>query len=431
MGWRTALVAIVAAGLILRVGVVFASPDFKPNFDSADYDRLAAGLVETGDMPHAISDVVPGGGPTAFRPPGLTHTLAAVYAVVGVDPPERRWKAARLTLALFGTAVVALAALVAFQLAGATAALLAAALTAFDPTLVMVGSSLLTESIFIALMLAAAAAILRFRACGAWRWALAAGVLGGLTSLTRANGVLVLAAVAAAAFRTRRAAAIAVLACGVVVIAPWTIRNAVELDAFVPVSSETGFTVAGMYNELADERRARWTIAADDLIDVRREHPRAQEAEWDEALLERAKEYVLDHPVYPLEVAFWNSLRLVSLYEPGHDREVLQEGVGIPSAVAAAGVYGAWAMVPLIIALFVLGRGWGLPGFLWFVAVAMAASAVLLGGGNARYRAPVQVLMVVGAAASFARGRDPGTTTPWTQLSSAPSAPGSASTAPT
>lgn len=426
MGWRAALVAIVAAGLILRIAVVLASPDFKPNYDSADYDRLAAGLVRTGDMPHAIRDVVPGGGPTAFRPPGLTHLLAGVYAVVGVDPPARRWTAARLTLAILGAAAAALAALVALQLAGPAAALAAAAVTALDPTLVMVGSSILTESLFIALMLAAAAAVLRFRATGAMRWAVAAGALAGLTSLTRANGVLVLLAVAAAALPRRPTAALAALAAGVLVIAPWTVRNAVELDAFIPVASGTGFTAAGMYNEEADERGGRWTLAAGYIEDVRRERPNAREAEWDGELLARAREYVFDHPAYPLEVAFWNTLRLAGVHQPGYDRDELQEGVGIPSPVAAAGVYGAYVMLPLIALGFALGRRWGLPPFLWFVAATMALSAILLGGGNARYRAPVEVLLIVGAAVAFL-----GTRTTWTRPSSAPSATGSASTAPT
>lgn len=403
--------AIVAAGLLLRIAVVLGSPDFRPNYDSADYDRLAAGLAATGDMPHAIRDVVPGGGPTAFRPPGLTHTLAGVYAVVGVDPPARRWKAGRLVLALLGAAVVALAALVAFQLAGRPAATAAAALTAFDPTLVMAGSSLLTEPLFMTLLLAAAASILRLRATGALRWAVAAGAFAGLASLTRANGVLVLVAVAVAAaagagpLRARLRAPALVLACGVLAVAPWTIRNAVELGAFVPVSTETGFTAAGMYNADADANHGRWNVPVGHMAAVRREHPRAEEAEWDEALTRRAADYVLDHPAYPFETAFWNTLRLAALHDAGRDRRELQEGVGIPPAVAAAGVYGAYPMLVLIALGFARGRRRGLPPFLWFVAIAMAASAVLLGGGNARYRAPVELLLAIGAASAWAGRR--------------------------
>ena len=426
MGWRAALVAIVAAGLILRVAIVFASPDFKPNFDSADYDRLAAGLARTGHLPGTVPAIVPGGGATAFRPPALPHALAAAYVVAGVDKPGRRWKAGRLTLAIFGAAAAAFAALVALQLAGQAAALGAAALTAIAPALLMSGSSLLTEPIFITLMLAAAAAILRYRATGALRWAIAAGVLGGLTSLTRANGVLVLVAVSAAAWPRSRGAVAAVLACGALVVAPWTIRNAIELDAFVPVSTETGFTVAGMYNGQADEAHGRWTLAAGYITEIRREHPDAQEPEWDEALLARAREYVADHPAYPLDVAAFNSLRLFSLYQPEHDREVLQEGVGIPPALAAIGVYGAYPVLALVLIGFARGRGAGLPAFLWFVVAALALSAILLGGGNARYRAPVEVLLIVGASVAYL-----GTKRSWTPPSSAPSAPGSASTAPT
>src|SRR5581483_4865128 len=41
--------------------------------------------------------------------------------------------------------------------------------------------------------------------------------------------------------------AVLVLACAVT-IAPWTIRNAVVLHRFIPITDETGITLRGTYN---------------------------------------------------------------------------------------------------------------------------------------------------------------------------------------
>src|SRR5215217_1823093 len=245
---RIALV-LVAVALILRLGFVLATPGYAPQHDDRDYDRLACGLVagegytRTGPpmRPKACADG-PTGHPTAFRPPGFPMFLAAVYTVsepLGVD----RWLAARLAQAVLGTVVVGLLGLVAWQLFGRRAALAAMALGALFPPAIVLGGSLLSETLFCALMLAAtAAALADRRAGGDRRWLVVAGLICGLAVLTRSNAPALIIAIAA------------------LVVAPWTLRNAIELDGFAPVTTEAGSALAGTYND-ATRRDPEWPAA--------------------------------------------------------------------------------------------------------------------------------------------------------------------------
>src|SRR5215218_9467190 len=156
--------ALLAAALLLRLAFVLATPGYAPQHDDRDYDRLACGLV-AGDgytragpaTPPQGCGEGPTGRPTAFRPPGFPMFLAAVYTVtepLGIE----RWTAARVAQALLGTAVVALLGVVAWLLFGRRTALVTMALGAVFPPMVVLGGSLLGETLFVALMLAALAA---------------------------------------------------------------------------------------------------------------------------------------------------------------------------------------------------------------------------------------------------------------------------------
>lgn len=408
MSWRAAFIAIVVAGLLLRLGLVLATADtFQPGSDSADFDRHGVALATTGEV-SAENPIAPGKGPTAFRPPGFIYTLGATYAVVGTEDAKLRWTAARIVQVLLGGLAAALGGLLALQLAGRGAAVATAALLAFDPTLVMLSTSLLSEPLFIAVMLGAALAVTRYSHDPRWRWVVAAGVLAGVATVTRANGLIVVLAVGLAAWATARRrspgagarAALVVALSAACVVAPWTIRNVRTLDAFVPVSTETGYTLAGMYNRDADAADARWTVPFRAMLQIAEEQPRARDAQWDAELTEHALAYIRDDPAYLLEVGFWNALRITGFYQPGRDRE-LEELVGIPPQAAAAGVYGAFAVMPLLLLGLIAGGRRALPGHLWLAAALLAASAIFAGGGNARYRAPTEAILIVGAGSGL------------------------------
>ena len=157
---------------------------------------------------------------------------------------------------MVGTAVVGLIGLVALDAFGEGVAFAALALAAAYPVLIELSTIMVAENLLTALALAAIWAMLRAsRAKRAYRWIAAAGVLTGLATLAHENGILLLLPLGAAVWglgRTRglgRPKPLAVLiATTALAIAPWTIRNAVLLHRFIPVSDETGITLVGAYN---------------------------------------------------------------------------------------------------------------------------------------------------------------------------------------
>jgi hypothetical protein len=139
-------------------------------------------------------------------------------------------------------------------LAGA-AGLLAALGVAVYPALLEYQGMLMTEPLAATLLAGAVLAVLWARdEDGIVRWALPGFLLGAL-ALVRPEylgvGVLLAALVLLSGLRDWRralAAAAVVLAGLVVVVAPWTVRNAVTLHRFVPVSTGGGQVLfAGTY----------------------------------------------------------------------------------------------------------------------------------------------------------------------------------------
>src|SRR5262249_39137881 len=136
-------------------------------------------------------------------------------------------------------------------------------------------------------------------------WALAAGALVGLAALARVDGLILLAGVLPLIGLKR--SPYVLLACALA-IAPWTIRNALELHAFVPVSTESGATLAGTYNAASmDDGFApgSWVLLrhTPDLAVIETHMaPVAQ----DRALRDAALRFVEAHPWYPAEVLTFN-----------------------------------------------------------------------------------------------------------------------------
>jgi 4-amino-4-deoxy-L-arabinose transferase-like glycosyltransferase len=204
-------------------------------------------------------------GQTAFRPPGCPYLLAGIYSLSGVERAKTptRLRAGRIANALVGTAIVALIGVLCAQLFDRRVALVAMALGAVYLPLILVGGSLMSEPLFAALLLGAqAAAIQHRRSAHRYRWALLAGVLGGLAILTRANAAILLAPLVVGVWDARPrwswpalAPPAALVAVVLAAVAPWTIRNAVVFDSFVPLSTQLGTALAGTYNDVARSDR--------------------------------------------------------------------------------------------------------------------------------------------------------------------------------
>jgi 4-amino-4-deoxy-L-arabinose transferase-like glycosyltransferase len=405
--FNLALGAIVVLALAVRVFAAFEVNSIVPQSDAADFDRHAISLADGDGYPDTLP-VVGGHGPTAFRAPLYPFALAAVYLFTDTHDESARWLAGRLEQAVIGALVVALIALVALQLWGRRPALIAAAIAAVYPPLILAGTSLLTEPLFTALLLAGVAALLRYRSTGQQvGWLIAAGACAGLASLTRGNGIAIVLIFALGAWVARprwswRAmiGPATLVACAVLVVAPWTVRNASELHAFVPVTDQTGVAIGGQYNDVAKANDWSWVgpwqvpafapIYAGNRLD---------EVEISRRLTDGGIDYVRDHPGAVPSAAFHNTLRLFSLKDPVTFERTSAQFVGEPQGLAQAGVYSFWvvAVLALIGAFSPLARR--LPGFIWAIVPLLFVSIVFV-AGSSRYRAPLEPVFLLLAAAA-------------------------------
>jgi 4-amino-4-deoxy-L-arabinose transferase-like glycosyltransferase len=409
-----ALLGILALALLLRVGVIAGTWDDQPFGDAADFNRHAISLTLVGTYaPTAFAEPF---GASALRPPAYPYLLGAIYEVVGI-----KFNAARLVGALLGTLSVALVYLLALRLWGARHARWAAGLTAVFPPLVWLCAGLLSENLFVPLVLGAALALVEWRRDRRLRWALAAGALIGVATLTRTNGALLLLPAAVALLPARpvpwRSAA-ALAAAFALVLVPWTIRNAAVFGDFLPLGTQSGYTIAGQYNSQAaapGDLRAAWRVPQD-VPELRGlfGRPGLDEAEVDRELRARGLRFARENPDHVWSVLHLNTRRLFDA-GPGHEFVSGLSYTEIGVAKAWRGGLGIWVNLMLLLAvagLVVMARRRTLgPLFVWLVPVVLFAGVVWL-LGPPRYRAPLDpFLLMLGAGAIVAfrerRGRRP------------------------
>jgi 4-amino-4-deoxy-L-arabinose transferase-like glycosyltransferase len=187
--------------------------------------------------------------PSAEFPP-LFPLLLAGFDLVGASTVS----AQRLFITVLSLATVVLIGLLSRRVAGPTVGVMAAAFAAIYPMIWMSDAALMSESLY--LFLVVAALLLLYRIIDEpgrmSTWAFFGGV-GGLAALTRSQGIWlplflgVPAAlfVGAGSWKRRVLHLVAVIGVSAAVIAPWTIRNADRFNTFVPLSTNFGLGLLG------------------------------------------------------------------------------------------------------------------------------------------------------------------------------------------
>lgn len=267
-----ALVAVLLLGLGLRLGEAWDGR--APVYDAAAYAAIAANLEEGDGFTVGAGATQP----SSNYSPGVPLLVAGLYEVSGgVDE-----RFARVVLALFGALSVLFAYLIGRRLGSgsrvpappgqtqhslkkapyrgqdsaiAWGALAGALVVAVYPALLEYQGMPMGEPLAATLLSGGVLGVLWAWEGGRSRWLLP-GALFGALALVRPEylGVAVLVALVVAARELRvdgrrsllRAAVF--LAAALTVIAPWTIRNAIVLDRFVPISTGGGQVLfAGTY----------------------------------------------------------------------------------------------------------------------------------------------------------------------------------------
>jgi 4-amino-4-deoxy-L-arabinose transferase-like glycosyltransferase len=407
--------AIVLLALLLRVAVIAADDGYQPANDSFEYDYLARSIAAGDGYPP--SGYLLQGGPTAFRGPAYPALLGAAYALSGDSVTV-----GRLLGALLGAAAVALLYLLAKRVWGHRVALVAAALAAVFPPLVLLSRDLLSEPLFLVLELGAVLCVLEYRRSGRLlRWSVAAGVLCGLAILTRPNGFILTIPIALGLWTLRPrlqlaswAAPAVCLLCTLATITPWVIRDAVEFGRLVPTTTSSGVAAAGTYNEASYRSGDAGAWRNPQAIPRFRPlftTPGIDEATVDATLRGEARDFAWQHPGYVAEAVAWNLLRLFEISGGSvvdkHGDPIYERGIGSATPTServGLAILGVLAAV----GLFTLFVPWGAnagklprvprgPLFLWLVPILMLAATLPI-AGVPRYRLMADPFLLILAA---------------------------------
>jgi 4-amino-4-deoxy-L-arabinose transferase-like glycosyltransferase len=409
--FAVAVVAVVVAALGLRLGYVALTPGYRIAHDARDYDAHAVSIAIGEGFSERLT-----GKPTAFRPPGYAYLLGGAYHVFGVErgADAERIRVARRLGAVLGTLGVALIGILAAQLLGRAVGLGATGLAAIYVPSMLVSAAIMSEQLFVVLMLAAlVTAIHQRRSAHRHRFALLAGLLAGLAVLTRANGLVLLAPLALAVWPAPRRSwrslgpPAVLVAVALAAVAPWTIRNAVELRAFVPVTTQLGWALAGTYNADARADRAnpgswRSLRRVDEYEPLVRDFPTAPEVVMEGRLRRAGLEFAGEHPGYLATVAYWNTRRLLDLASWRWSRHTAGT-VGVDPGWSDAGVVCFWVFAALALAGATRRAARRVPGYVWAVPLVMYLSVVFLAAETPRYRAPLDPFIVLLAALALTR----------------------------
>lgn len=330
--WRTYTLRVSTVALLvgtltllaltLRLVWIFYTSTLPLGGDPHWYYVVASNLAH-GDgfvaRPHPIFGEVPGAGsPTAFWPPGYPFALAALFKVTGLG-----FTAPQIMNAVLGALTVPFVFALGRSIFDQRAGLLAAGIFAVYPNVIAGMPLLFPEPLFTLIFIGALYVLTIRPAERSWLVYAGFGVLAGLACLTRGQG-LVLLPIAICYWLARdgwrpalRSACLAFVAA-VLLIAPWTLRNAVQLHAFIPISTNSGAALRVGHGP-ESIGTTKWTSDEVDGLDMQHamNNP-ATEVHAYRVYTRLAIDYALTHPSREVELT---KLKLWNLYRS--DAEII------------------------------------------------------------------------------------------------------------
>ncbi|MEO6652671.1 MAG: glycosyltransferase family 39 protein [Ilumatobacteraceae bacterium] len=407
VAWRWFPHAVVLAlSVALRVAwVVWVDRDGFVLNDAMMYNANAVAINE------GLGFRPPQGGPSAQWPPAYSAILAGIYWAFGVNP-----FLGELFNALVGAVTVVMLMLLIERMVdgrnGRRAAVVGGVMFAVLPGPILWTDVLVTETLYTGLFVLFL--LVLSAAKPTWPWLVATGAVIGIGGLVRGEaltwGLLPIVLFWRDLPRlelVKRIVGVAVVA--MVVLAPWTIRNAIVMDAFVPVATNASATLWSGHHEGATGAQ---TYPPESYYQQFDQEAPLRELESGRALRNDAIRYMLTHPIRELELI---PLKLIHLNRG--DSYALDwvndapdvapisaidvERIGVLSDIGYFGL-----LVLFVLGAFVLGRQF------WSTRMGRVFSASLLTAlflygflyyGNYRYRLAYEPLMVVVAAVFLVR----------------------------
>jgi 4-amino-4-deoxy-L-arabinose transferase-like glycosyltransferase len=392
--FATALALIAAAGLVARLlYALVVMHDVPVGGDGLEFHILANQLAD-GDGYIQPLIVSPTHVPTADKPP-LYPLLLALPSLLG-------WKtlvAHRVVSCLMGAALVVGVGLLGRRVGGERVGLLAAAIAAVYPALVVLDGSLRSESLYAPLIAFLLLAAYRLVDRPSTRRAVAVGALIGLTVLVRSEAVLLGVLLLLTAMkqlpsgaRLRRTAVAVVVA--LLFVTPWLARNWAEFDRPL-LSTNEGSLLYGANCHAAYYSGQIGTWPCYPRLTV---SPGRDEADVSSELRSTGLRYAGDHASRLPAVAAVRVLRTFDLWSPNRATRLEADIGNRDLTTYRVGVAIYYLLAPLAVAgALILRRRGELLGFL-LAPLALVVVASVLGYGTPRFRVPLEIPLVVLAA---------------------------------
>jgi hypothetical protein len=433
--WGVALAGLVLLGLVLRLLYAHFAAVGGGRGDDLWY-HVMANAIANGHGLRVPREYLTGGGsltdytgasvPTAYHPP-LFPALLAIPSKLGLTSYGEQ----RAVGCAMGAATVAVIGVAGRRLAGDRFGLAAAALAAVYLPLIANESALMSESLYGLTIAATILAAIWFGEAPSVRRAAVLGAAIGVAALTRAEALALV--VLLLPFAVRRAPggrlklAGAALLATAVVVAPWCVRNTVEFDRPVGVSTGDGGVLAGANNRAAYHgfQAGAWNLGG-----LRLPRPDRADRFNDAALSARLRhkglDYAGEHAGRLPAVVAMRVLRTWSVWPLDPSKKVAYNAFvgGRDRTAEWATLVMGWIVMALAVAGAVALRRRAVPLAPLAAPIALVTLVSVLFFGDVRFREAADVSLVLLAAAAV----------PWTlrgggASAAAPSAPAQASPA--
>jgi len=409
--WAENGLALFAVALGLRVAYAWVAigPHAQPYSDPLEYDTVAWNLAR------GLGFALDSGGvhyPSATSPPLLPWITGLLYSAIG-----HHYFAAVVLQCVIGALAPVLLAAFGTAMFGSAVGRLAGWLAAVHPLLVFMCGYLLTESLFVTTLLLALVLSVDWIKTPRPARALGAGIAWGLANLARPTAlVLPLALFAwgwvplglALSARERMRQMVMVLLGMALVIGPWTLRNAIELHAFIPVAARGGSGLLVGNNAAVWNDPVKRGGASNDAWDhlLQNEARGLSEPQVQALAQAHALAFLREH------VAEWPAMAVAKLKrfwrlsaEGGGTGAWQRPGSPLGPLLARFDPLLVWSVAILPFALWGLAlalrgpRRWFQSLSLWVILYFMLLAVVFF--GSLRMRVPIEPLVVLFAAAGL------------------------------
>lgn len=379
------LLALVAL-VFVRLGLAYSLRSSFFTSGDQSYDDIATNIT-------AGHWFEVGGRPYVANPPVYALLVAGAYEVGG-----RGWLSVAILQVVFELASAVLLFVLGERLVGRRAALVAVVVYALYPYLAGQAALIMDTTVFTTLLLAFLVAVVSYAQVDKRRFAIAAGIAAGAAFQVRPTVAMVcvllplLLAILGASRRRVAIGSTLALVAGLLTIAPWTIRNAVEFHAFVPAAAKGGINYWK-----GNSPYAASYISSGKSVDLLPERPGAPRppqgldpVEEDSWWLHQAFDWNRSHPRAWIHVSW---IKLVAFWTPELNPRTAGDS-RLKRAVYAVS-YGPVAILASIGAIVLWRRG--ARRELVFLCAILAAftAAHVLSVGYSRLRAPVDPLLMI------------------------------------